>query len=95
MRVYLDFLGLPDLLESIGSKGMQLELKECTVRDVLNRVSELQSDRARKIFFDEDGNLNMAIQILLNGRALIGRDHLDKRLHQGDTVTVMRLVAGG
>ena len=95
MKIYLEFLGFPMVSDVLGKKKMELDLPGNTVLDVINELIRLYGKKIREAFYDEEGNLDVTIQTMLNGKTFIPADRHHTPLNNGDTLTFMLLLAGG
>ena len=94
MKVNLKIF-LPTLPELIGSKELEVEFAGETVNDLVDHLVTRYGSKAKQALCDEKGNLDLMIQVLLNGEAWITRDQLDAPLDDGDDVVLMMMMAGG
>jgi MoaD family protein len=94
MRVNLKIL-LPVLPEAIGRKELEVEFAGETVSDLIEHLVAMYGRRAKQALYDEKGDLDPVVQVLLNGEEWITRDQLDRGLQDGDHVVLMMLMAGG
>ena len=94
MKVQLKIL-LPALPEAIGRKDLQVEFAGETVLDLIEHLVARYGRKARQALYDEKGDLDLAVQVLLNGEEWITRDRLDTALQDGDSVMLMMMMAGG
>ena len=95
MKVQVESLGLPTLSKLIGRKT-ELEMADGTVADLITHIVNRQGQQARKILLDEKGELDMAIQVMVNDEGFVPRDEYSRRsLKEGDQVKIMLLVGGG
>jgi molybdopterin converting factor small subunit len=95
MKINVEFLGLPDLTRIVGAKRIELDLGNATVREVLNYLITRFGRQVKELLLDQEGKLDLGIQILLNEKDWISHDKMDINLCEGDTITFMMLVAGG
>lgn len=95
MKVNLKILGLPTLTKVIGKKELDLNFEGKTVNDLISYVVKRYGRKAEEALLDEEGKLDITIQVLLNGREWITHDRLDTILKDGDSVAFMLMVAGG
>lgn len=95
MKVNLKILGLPTLTKVIGKKELDLNFEGKTVNDLIGYVVKRYGRKAEEALLDEEGKLDITIQVLLNGREWITHDRLDTILKDGDSVAFMLMVAGG
>ncbi len=95
MKIQIESLGLPTLAKLIG-KTSQIELADGTVADVISHIVDRIGQPARKILLDQTGQLDLAIQVMVNNEGFLPRDEYSKRiLKDGDSVKFMLLVGGG
>ena len=67
-----------------------------TVSDLVARIVDSHGPQARKILLDREGQLDMAIQVMINGEGFLPRSEYSQRnLKDGDAVKFMLLVGGG
>ena len=94
MRVNLKIL-LPVLPEAIGRKELEVEFAGETVSDLIEHLVATYGRRAKRALYDEKGDLDRVVQVLLNGEEWITRDQLDRGLQDGDHVVLMMMMGGG
>lgn len=94
MKVHLK-LFLPVLPEAIGRKELDVEFAGETVNDLLEYLIARYGRKARQALYDNKGQLDPVIQILLNGEQWVSHDRLDAILHDGDDVMLLLMLAGG
>ena len=94
MKVNLK-LFLPVLSEVIGRKELEVEFDGQTIGDLIEHLATQYGRKARQALYDEKGDLDLAVQVLLNGEEWIARDRLDTALQDGDSVMIMMMMAGG
>jgi MoaD family protein len=94
MRVHLKIL-LPPLSDVVGRKDLEMEFAGQTVNDLIEHLVARYGRRARQALYDEKGQLDPVVQVLLNGREWITHDRLDTPLQDGDNVVLMIMMAGG
>jgi len=95
VRVNIQVLALPMLSEALGAKELTVDFEGEAVADLLDHLVLRYGQKAKKALQDESGQLDMSIQILLNGKEWITHDRLDTRLKEGDSIAFMLLAAGG
>lgn len=95
MKVRLKILGLPMLSEVLGGKEKVVEFGGRTVGDLIQHLLHRHGSKARRALHDQDGELDLTIQILLNEREWVSHEDLDRPLADGDTLIFMLLAAGG
>jgi sulfur carrier protein ThiS len=95
LKIQIESLGLPTLSKLIG-KTTQLEMAEGTVADLIARIVDRHGGQARKILLDQTGQLDLAIQVMVNDENFLPRNEYSQRhLKDGDSVKFMLLVGGG
>jgi len=95
LKIQVESLGLPTLSKLIGKKS-QLEMADATLADLVAYIVDRYGLQAEKILLDPEGQLDMAIQVMVNDEGFLPRDEYSKRiLKDGDAVKFMLLVGGG
>ena len=95
MQIQIESLGLPTLSKLIGKKS-QLEMIDGTLSDLVAHIVDRKGPQAGKILLDQEGQLDMAIQVMINDEGFLSRDEYSHRiLKEGDSVKFMLLVGGG
>jgi MoaD family protein len=94
MKVHLKIF-LPVLPEAIGRKELQVEFDGETVNDLIENLIARYGRKARQALYDSNGKLDPVVQILINGEQWVTHDRLDTDLHDGDSVILMLVLAGG
>lgn len=94
MKVSLKIL-LPVLPEAIGRKELGVEFAGETVNDLIEHLVARYGRKARQALYDEKGELDPVVQVLLNGKEWVTHDRLDTALQDGDHVIIMMMMAGG
>jgi sulfur carrier protein ThiS len=95
LKIQIESLGLPTLSKLIG-KTSQLEMADGTVADLVAHIVDRHGRQARKILLDQTGQLDLAIQVMVNDERFLPRGEYSQRfLKDGDAVKFMLLVGGG
>ena len=94
MKVNLKLL-VPVLPEAIGRRDLEVEFVGETVNGLIEHLVARYGRKARQALFDEKGELDPVIQVLLNGKEWVTHDRLDTALQDGDNVVLMIMMAGG
>jgi sulfur carrier protein ThiS len=95
LKIQIESIGLPSLSKLIG-KTTQLELGEGTVADLVAHIVVRHGRSAGHILLDQQGHLDMAIQVMINDEGFLPRSEYSQRtLKDGDVVKFMLLVGGG
>lgn len=95
MKVALKVLALPMLSQAIGAKEVAIDFEGETVNDLIEDLVKRFGPQAKRALYDEKGEVDLMIQILLNEKEWVTRDRLDTPLKEGDTLAFMFLAAGG
>jgi len=95
LKIQIESLGLPTLSKLIGKK-IQWEMADGTVAHLVEHIVDRHGRPARKILLDQEGQLDMAIQVMVNDEGFLPRSEYSQRiLKDGDSVKFMLLVGGG
>jgi sulfur carrier protein ThiS len=95
LKVQIESLGLPTLSKVIGRKT-QWEMADGTVADLVRNIVDRHGRKMHKILLDQAGELDLAIQVMVNDEGFVPRSEFSKRLlKDGDSVKFMMLVGGG
>lgn len=94
MKVHLKVL-LPVLPEVIGGKELEVEFPGQTINDLLEHLVARYGRKARQALYDDEGQLDPVVQVLLNGKEWITHDRLNTPLQDGDSVILLLMMAGG
>ena len=73
MKVHLKII-LPVLPEAVGRKEFDVEFAGETVNDLLQHLVAQYGRKAKQALYDERGELDPVIQVLLNGQEWITHD---------------------
>lgn len=83
------------LRQFVAAKQVDLEVQSGdTVRDALVRLAGDQPALGERIL-DDDGNLQKAINVLVNGRSIKFLDDLNTTIQEGDELAIFPAVGGG
>ena len=95
MKIKIESLGLPALAKLIGKKT-EIDLPGGSVADLIANLVKRHGQQMRKALLDNDGKLDLTIQVMLNAEGILARDQYSKRvLKDGDKVIFLILVGGG
>ena len=95
MKIQIESLGLPTLSKLIGKKSQQ-QMTDGTLSDLVGHIVKRYGPTAGKILLDQEGQLDMAIQVMINDEGFLPREDYSQRiLNDGDSVKFMLLVGGG
>lgn len=87
---------LPQLAEAMGKQAIEVEFAGTTAQDLVAHLVQRFGHRARKALYDSAGAMDPVVQMLRNEKEWIRTDRLaETTLEEGDTVTLMMLMAGG
>jgi molybdopterin converting factor small subunit len=79
----------------VGEKNLELSISGTTVKDVIEELIKRYGKKVRDAFYDAQGNFNLTIQIVLNGKSFVAPDGHNIHLNEGDTLIFMLLLTGG
>jgi molybdopterin synthase sulfur carrier subunit len=83
------------LRQFFPAKQVEMEVQDGdTVRDALVRLAGEYPAFGQRILNDE-GNLQKAINVLVNGRSIAFLDGLDTTIQEGDELAIFPAVGGG
>ncbi|MEJ2736209.1 MAG: MoaD/ThiS family protein [Anaerolineae bacterium] len=83
------------LRQLISAKQVEMEVRSGdTVRDALVRLAGDHGVLGERIL-DQEGNLQKAINVLVNGRSIHFLDGLDTTIQEGDELAIFPAVGGG
>ena len=95
MKIIVESLGLPTLSAVIGRR-LEVDLKGATACDLVDHLVARFGPPARRMLLDEEGQLDLTIQVMVNEEEFLPREELAKReLKDGDRVRLMLLAGGG
>ena len=95
MKIQVESLGLPTLSKLLAKRS-QLEMADGTLADLVERIVNRHGRTAVKFLLDQEGQLDMAIQVMVNDEGFLPRSEYSQRiLKDGDSVKFMLLVGGG
>jgi len=86
---------LPMLSEVVGRDLLEIEFEGATASDLLGHLTKTYGKGAHNALLDDQGKLDVEVQLLRNRRDWITQENLDTALKDGDHVTIMVLMAGG
>lgn len=87
---------LPLLAEAMGRQEVEVEFAGTTAGDLVEHLVRRYGHKARKALHDRDGAMDPVVSVLRNEKEWIRTDRLaETALEEGDTITLMMLMAGG
>jgi hypothetical protein len=95
MAISVEFLSLPNVVKMVGSRTITMDYSGQTIEGLVWQVAEKYGNDVKKFLLDENGRLDMLFKVVLNKEEWIQSDQMQKRLQDGDRITLMMLVAGG
>ena len=95
MKVTLEFIGFPDVVQAAGQKKVSLDIQGETVKDVISSLVEQYGEKVKGSFYNDDGSFDPNVQIILNEENYVSLDQHDTQVREGDHVTFMLVMAGG
>lgn len=94
--VQLRLIGFPLLFEFFTAESVEFRFSGVSLKDLIYRIIELFGEPARKSFLVKGaGEIEPAVQARVNDRFVKAGSFDRESLNPGDTVTLMRLLAGG
>ena len=81
------------LREIAGSKEVDVEVEDISIKGALEKFVEKYGEKARRILFNKDGELGPSVLLLVNGET--APDGGETRVSSGDTIQVLLPTAGG
>lgn len=76
-------------------KKERYEVPGGTVGEVLDRHAELHGPRLREKITDEDGSINLYINVYLNGQEISTLDGLSTAVTDDDDLRIIPAISGG
>lgn len=95
MKINMEFWGLPMVSDVIGKKKLEVDVSGETVKNVIDELIRHYGKKVSDVFYDAEGNFDLMIQIVLNGKSFIPADKHNTPLKDGDSLIFMLLLAGG
>lgn len=90
-QVELQVVGVPSLAE-VGRTTLQAY----NVAELIDQLTLKFGPKVKQSLFDDNGHVDLTVQILINGQTWVERDKLKTtRLKDGDTVLILGAMAGG
>jgi molybdopterin converting factor small subunit len=87
---------LPQLAEAMGSQEVEVEVAGTTADDLVAHLIQRYGRKAREALHDRTGAMDPVVSMLRNEKEWVRTDRLaETTLQEGDTVTLMMLMAGG
>jgi molybdopterin converting factor small subunit len=87
---------LPLLAEAMGGQETEVEFEGTTTGDLIEHLVQRYGRKAREALHDRAGAMDPVVSLLHNEKEWVRTDRLaETTLHEGDTVTLMMLMAGG
>jgi molybdopterin converting factor small subunit len=87
---------LPQLAEAMGKQEVEVDFAGTTADDLVAHLIRRYGRKARQALCDRAGRMDPVVQMLRNEKEWIRTDRLAQTpLEEGDTVTLMMLMAGG
>lgn len=79
-----------------GRKYQVLEMPENSdVRDLLNHLENMYGEDFKNAIFDNQGNFNKGIVLMVNGRNIMACEGLNMKLGEGDSLLIFPPAVGG
>ncbi|MEE8374231.1 MAG: MoaD/ThiS family protein [Dehalococcoidia bacterium] len=84
----------PPLTRIIGVKEISVNLREATLREVLDAASA-EYPKFKKAIYEDDGSFSPAYKFIVNGESINLRDDLDTMVSEDDDIFILMPIAGG
>jgi molybdopterin converting factor small subunit len=95
LKIKVQPLGLPTLSELIGKKA-EFDLAGETIEDLVSVIVQKYGLRARQLLLNDEGEVDLIIQVIINDEGFLQRDDFAKRhLKDGDVIKFLLLAGGG
>jgi molybdopterin converting factor small subunit len=95
MKVQVKTL-LPLLAEAMGGQETEVEFAGTTAGDLIEHLIQHYGHKAKRAICDQAGDIDPIVSMLRNEKEWVRTDRLaETTLDEGDTVTLMMLMAGG
>jgi len=86
MRVTIEIAGLP-LYKTFGkSKKIEFEFPGKTLKELMSALVRKFGFEIKKFLLDNNGDIDMDIQVLLNGATYLSENRMQTSLSDGDTL---------
>ena len=96
MKVRIEIVGLEVLSDLTGNKAFDFNFQGTNVKDLLEDLVHKYGEKVREVLYDGEGAFDPMIQIVLNGKDWVpAYRHENTLLHDGDTLSLVVLLAGG
>lgn len=92
MKVTVRFL--KPYRDIVGRNEIVLDVKRASVRSILKKMC-VEIPELRKEVFDERGEVEVSLNVIVNDKPVTSTKELDKALKDGDVLTLFMAVSGG
>ncbi len=86
---------LPAPLASALGGNRETKIQASSIRELIKALGERYGEALTRRVLDQEGRLNPAINIYVNGRNIRNIGGLETPLREGDRITILPAVAGG
>jgi len=95
LKIQVEYYGLPTLSKLIGKRA-EVQLSGETVAELVSFIVNKHGQKARQSLLDNQGKLDLSIQVMVNDEGFVPRDEFSQRkLKDGDNVKFLLLAGGG
>lgn len=84
----------PPLTRIIGVKEISINLREATLREVLDAASA-EYPKFKKAIYEDDGGFSPSYKFIVNRESINLSDDLDTMVTQDDDIFILMPIAGG
>ncbi|MFH1434598.1 MAG: MoaD/ThiS family protein [Pseudomonadota bacterium] len=96
MKIRVDISMMPQVKAAVGKKTLEVDFEGRSISDLIGHIVERYGKKAAAAMFDEKGEVDPVIKVVLNGENFIVREQFAATtLKNGDEVKIMAFFAGG
>jgi sulfur carrier protein ThiS len=96
MNVWIEFMGFPAIYHLFPEGLHPYRFEGTTLMDLVRDLADRRPPEVRESLLEgSTQSLDPTIQITINGRFVSKDEILRKKIHEGDRVAFLRLLAGG
>ncbi len=96
MKIHLDISMMPQVRAAVGKKTLDVDFEGENISNLIDHIVGRYGKRAAEAMFNEKGEVDPVIKVILNGENFIVREQFAATtLKNGDEVKIMAFFAGG
>ena len=96
MKIRVDISMMPQVKAAVGRKIIDVDFEGENLSDLINHIVSRYGKKAAAAMFDEKGEVDPVIKVVLNGENFVVREQFAATtLKNGDEVKIMAFFAGG